>query len=358
MRRGDSKLSRVLRNSILCAVLLAVFVGFTSPDLAEAQLLRGGDSAQSAEQAGSLAWLPEPVKDAIAWTAKQQIALNRTIQAEVKAYRQSGQLSSALALIGICFLYGIFHAVGPGHGKAVVSSYFLAREAAIKRGLMLGGAIAMIQAVSAVTIVAVMGWFLDGRRLEILANMALLEAVSYGLVVVLGAGMLWASLTGRDCGHDHSGMGEHDHHHDHHHHEHGHGHDCGHHHHHGPVADRPGQTSVWEFAGAAIVSGLRPCTGALIVLFFTLANGILLIGIVATFAMAFGVAITVSSVGITAILVRRGLVKAGSATAGEGWLSRYSMPALRALSIVGSCFVFISGVMLLLGTVQRQGLMG
>lgn len=325
---------QILAVAILCLMGVATIGGS-----ADAQLLgdRSGDRSQ--ENSVGASWLPGPLKAAIAWTARQQATFNRSIEREVRAYRQDGSLAGATVLIGLAFLYGIFHAVGPGHGKAVVTSYFLAREAAIWRGLILGGAIAMIQAISAIAIVGGLGWLLEGRRLAILDSMTAVEAVSYGLVVLLGIYMTWASVTGRDCGHDHSGLG-HDPDHDH---PHGHGHRV--------PADRASRV---EIAGAALVSGMRPCTGALIVLFFTLANGILAIGVLATVAMAVGVAITVSSIGILAILARRGLLRLSPAAMDGG----HSGGILaRGLSFLGSVFVLGIGIVLLAGVLQRGGLL-
>ena len=102
----------------------------------------------------------------------------------------------------------------------------------------------------------------------------------------------------------------------------------------------------------AAAVGVRPCSGAIIILLFTLANGMFLVGIVATFVMAIGVAITVSGIGVGAILAR--------------WsVSRLAVnrPALanmtgRAAGIVGSLFLVIAGTLLLLGVAARSGFAG
>ena len=49
-------------------------------------------------------------------------------------------------LVGLSFAYGIFHAAGPGHGKAVISSYMLANEVALRRGILLSFVSAFLQA--------------------------------------------------------------------------------------------------------------------------------------------------------------------------------------------------------------------
>ena len=57
-------------------------------------------------------------------------------------------------LVGLSFAYGIFHAAGPGHGKAVISSYMLANEVALRRGIMLSFVSAFLQAVTAIVVMA------------------------------------------------------------------------------------------------------------------------------------------------------------------------------------------------------------
>ena len=58
-------------------------------------------------------------------------------------------------LLGVSFLYGIFHAAGPGHGKAVISSYLVANEETWRRGIVLSFASALLQAFVAVALVGI-----------------------------------------------------------------------------------------------------------------------------------------------------------------------------------------------------------
>ncbi len=332
---------------------LSLAVWLLQTEIPFAAGLLGDRGAPPAEDWTS--WLPGPAQEALRWIVTQQTWFAAALRDAVTAYRDGDTLAPALTLIGMSFAYGVFHAVGPGHGKAVVTSYFMARESQIRRGLTMGWLIAGIQAAVAIFVVGILGWVLNFSRLSLLDSMPVVEAVSYGLIVVLGAGMTWAALTGRDCGHDHGGAGQdhHDHDHEHshsHHHDHGHHGTCGHDHGHNlaQAADEH-RTGRAEFWGAAIVSGIRPCTGALIVLLFALANGIFLIGALSAVAMGVGVALTVSGIGIAAILVRRGIVRLSGLGGGAGLLA--AVP--RALSILGSVAVCLIGLLLLAGAFQR-----
>ena len=71
----------------------------------------------------------------------------------IRAAKTDG--SAAYTLMGISFLYGIFHAAGPGHGKAVISSYLVANDETWRRGIALSFASAILQAITAIVIVGV-----------------------------------------------------------------------------------------------------------------------------------------------------------------------------------------------------------
>lgn len=317
---------------------LSIVAWALSAGVAEAALLgdRTGAPADT--------WVPEWARPVMAWIVEWQLFFNDALRDSVAAYRDGQTLAPALALVGLAFAYGVFHAVGPGHGKAVVSAFFLARDSQIKRGIAMGWSIAAVQSAVAIALVGFVGVVLDAGRLTLLDSMPLVEAVSYGLVVLLGLGMTWRAVVavrGASHSHHHHQDDRHD---DHHHDDHLHGdHACGHDHGTGGLSDEV--AGIREFWIAAVASGIRPCTGALIVLLFALANGIFFIGALAALAMGVGVALTISAIGIAAILVRRGLVMGlGRAPSARG---------TAALSVVGSLAILGIGTALLAGALVR-----
>ena len=214
----------------------------------------------------------------------------------------------------------------------------------------MGGVIATTQAVVAIVMVAVLALLLQGSQLEIIDRTALLEVVSYGFILIIGLYMTYGAVTGKaTCGHDHSDDRGHDHHHDDH---------PGHSH--GPD---PAAKETWlartagrwlgprgEVIAIGIVSGMRPCTGSILVLLFAAANGVFILGIVASFMMAAGVAITISVLGIGAIVLRRSVA---------GQADEEPSPARaflgRALSVAGSLAVALMGGLLFGGALERTG---
>ena len=84
----------------------------------------------------------------------KQSEFYREMSSTIRAAKSDG--SAVWTLLGISFAYGIFHAAGPGHGKAVISSYLVADEETARRGIVLSFASALLQALMAVALVAVL----------------------------------------------------------------------------------------------------------------------------------------------------------------------------------------------------------
>lgn len=224
---------------------------------------------------------------------------------------------------GLSFLYGIFHAAGPGHGKVVISSYMLANETQLRRGVTLSVISALLQSLVAIGFVLVAAGILG------LGSVALTDAAnwigiaSYAMIVLLGLWLVARKIFGwGHHHHDHDDMARkahaHLHGHDDHHH-HGHDHEHGHdHHHHHHDHDEHGHAHIvgpevaggsWrEQIGVVLAVGLRPCSGALVVLVFALSQGLLVAGISAVLLMGLGTAITVALLATIAVTAK-GLAK-------------------------------------------------
>lgn len=296
------------------------------------------------------------------WINVQQQGFYRSLTGALRTMRDGG--GGTWLLVGLSFAYGVFHAAGPGHGKAVISSYMLANEVALRRGVMLSFVSAMLQGVTAILIMSAVFLVLRGTSVSMTDATRFLEIASYVLVMGFGAWLLWRKagpplrrlLVGAPA-HSLSSAVSHHHHHDHahHHHQHDdHHHDHAHHHHHdGEVCSTCGHAHApdpklisgdrfdWKTAWAAIVAvGLRPCTGALIVLSFAFLNGLWAGGVLSVFAMALGTAITVSALAIMAVTAKNWAV----AFAGDG---RAGNRVHTTIEITGAAFVFLLGAVLL-----------
>ena len=143
---------------------------------------------------------------------------------------------------------------------------------------------------------------------------------------------------------------------------HHHGHDHAHHHHdedeasawghaHAPEPAELQGRGWWKRGLTAIVAvGLRPCSGAIIVLVFALAQGLFWTGVAATFLMGLGTAITVAAIATLAVGARGVAGRLAKAKPGRGML------ALRGLETLAAFVVFSFGALLLVGYIVSERL--
>jgi len=297
------------------------------------------------------------------WINVHQQQFYRALTGSLKSMRDGG--GGQWMLVALSFAYGVFHAAGPGHGKAVISSYMLANEVALRRGVVLSFISAFMQALTAIVVMTLVYFVLRGTSISMTNATWFLEIASYAMVTAFGLWLLWQKAVPRLAGalgmrpahslsaahaHDHAGHHHHHHQDDHHHHE---------HHHHGPGevcascghshAPDPALLSApnfnWRSAWAAVTAiGLRPCTGALIVLSFAFLNGLWAAGVLSVLAMAVGTAITVSLLATLAVSAKNVAVR----FAGDG---RMGNRVHAAIEIGGAALVFLLGATLLAASV-------
>lgn len=279
----------------------------------------------------SAGWdLPEPLRSIAAWVFSLQRELNAEMRQHLALIRETGAWGPAFALIGAAFLYGVFHAAGPGHGKVVIGSWFATHRASVAQGLAACGLAALVQAGSAVLLVGIPAGLLSMAPRDIMSAGAWLEVFSYGVIAVLGGVLAWRALKGHTCSHGHS----------HNDHDHKHGSCGGHHHHEYHVEDKANRREIYAMAAAV---GFRPCSGAILVLLFTIANGLFWVGIAATLAMGVGVALTVSGIGLGAVGLNRLLDRGFIATG-------HTQTLRKVLGVGGASAIMLLGLILLAGS--------
>lgn len=267
------------------------------------------------------------------WIKNEQASFYELMRGQLLALRTDDSRVAVLA--GLSFAYGIFHAAGPGHGKAVISSYMIANELAARRGIALAFASSFAQAVSAIVVVAALALLLRGAGLRQQNVTTWLEISSYGAVTLLGAWLLWTKIFRR--GHDHGHEHEHVHGHD----EHAHDHDSEHGHSHAPdPAMLTGTLGLRQAWSAILAVGLRPCSGALIVLTFAFLNGLYFAGVISVFAMAVGTGVTVAALAALAVWAKNIAVRVGGAADRAAFVHR-------AAEIIGAAMVLLLGATLL-----------
>ncbi|CCD96634.1 putative High affinity nickel transporter [Bradyrhizobium sp. ORS 375] len=395
------------RPFLTCAAFLAAL--FVADAASHALLAKPPFGAPAEPQVGGI----------VGWILAKQSEFYRQMSGAIRSAKEDG--SAVWWLLAISFAYGIFHAAGPGHGKAVIASYLVANQETAKRGIVLSFASGLMQALVAVAIVGIGAVLLNATAASMCSAEKVVEIASYGLIALLGARLVWVkgaaflrtwqpaapalALAGASAaavapsghdhghahdhqhrtsqhdhhghdhhGHDHDGHDHHGHdhhhghghahthaaaahghaihdhvHHDHAHHDHVHGDDCGCGHSHGPAPSELAGPGGWQRGFQAIfAAGIRPCSGAILVLVFALAQGMFWAGVAATIVMGMGTAITVATIAVIAVAAKDITRRLSAGRDGGGAL------IMRGLEFGAAGLVLLFGVGLLFGYMAAE----
>lgn len=307
------------------------------------------------------------------WLLAQQAWLEHELSGGVRAARIGGGL---WPLVGMSFLYGVFHAAGPGHGKAVLGSYMVANERALRRGIALSFAAALLQGCVAILMVGTMTLALHATAARMKNTAALIETASFLAIVALGLGLVWrkgrALLRAWRAADDVSwqggrtgpmftpvisafalpnggsvalrpsseaaarrfrcdAAGE------------AHAADCRHCH--MPDPRTLGDARFdWRVAAATVVAaGLRPCSGAILVLVFAFAQGVFQAGVWSVLAMSVGVALTTAALASTAVLFKAGAMRLAGRRSPRTALVGAGFEFLAACAVLGAGSLLLAG---------------
>jgi nickel/cobalt transporter (NicO) family protein len=212
-----------------------------------------------------------------------------------EALIEEGDLSIGVFLLSllVAAFWGAAHALTPGHGKAMVAAYLVGTKGTPRHAVMLGGTVTIAHTAG----VFALGFVTLGLSAFIVPEQLYpwLTLVSGLLVVLVGAAVLRQRLRSRDQGHH-----RHGHDHDHAHGPHDHQHDDHSHDH-----DHDDALTSKGILGVGVAAGLLPCPSALVVLLSAIALHRISFGLALIVAFSFGLAATITAIGLVAVFARR-----------------------------------------------------
>ena len=282
--------------TILAGVLFVAVSFAAPPAMAQTEAAAPAPVEHVAEEGG-------PFARATAFLVDFQRHANAEVSFHMNAIERGDDLVAFLLALAVAFAYGAVHALGPGHGKFVIVSYFLAREARLMRGVVMAVQIAIVHVIAAVVIVWLADIVLERGFGLGLSDVPGVRAASFLIIVGIGVYMLYqavraslrARARGRGHGHAHDrchGRG--------HGHSHGHGHDHGHSH---------GLGSKAEGGLLALAAGMVPCPGAVLIMLYAVANDMIVPGSLLVASMSLGIGSSICVLGVGAILARRAAIR-------------------------------------------------
>ncbi len=261
---------------------------------------------------------------------------NAEVARHMSAVERGENLGAFFLGLAIAFLYGMFHAFGPGHGKFIIISYFLGRDVRVGRGVVMALQVAVVHVIAAIVIV----WLADitlrtGFGVG-LAEVPGVRAASFLIIAAIGLYMLYQALRAAlgyidpaEVGHGHSHAAGHsarDHGHGGH--AHGHSHATEHGGHAHDQAAGTKQASKVESGLMAFAAGVVPCPGAVLIMLYAVANDMIYPGFILVAAMSAGIGVTICTLGVGAIIARQTalrLVESHGGTSSGTLMMRHSL---------------------------------
>ncbi len=244
-------------------------------------------------------------------------AVQRELRQKMTAYARQIQESpygrATWQLMILSLLYGIVHALGPGHGKAIVCSYFLSRRGTVKQALLFGNLITAMHILSAVIIVLVLSWFMGRANIAAFHSVeGRLESVSYLLIMLIGLFLLartlyeWRTAPSEQ-------------------------------------AVKCSSASTKDMLSLSLATGLLPCPGAALILLFTLSLGVFWAGLLAMIPLALGMGLTASALGVLTVSTTGLALNLSSRS------KRAFILAHRILACIGALIIIMLGASLFVG---------
>jgi len=280
----------------------------------------------------ALLWATGATDALMRWTLSAQRDVQTAMAGAVRALR-GGQPGAFGALMVVCFGYGFVHAVGPGHGKLLISGYGVGRRVRVMPLAALALVSSLAQAAVAVALVFTAVLLLGWTRERVLAlGEGAMTTMGHALVGLVGLWLVWRGMRGllqsRAQGH---------------HHDNGHVHDEHCNHAHAPTPEDMARLTGWRDATALIAGiAIRPCSGALFLLILTWQMGIAKAGIAGTFAMGLGTASVTIAVALLSVWAREGALAALPATR--------TLRALPVLELVAGTVIALVALQLIVQT--------
>ncbi|EPZ4752805.1 nickel/cobalt transporter [Klebsiella quasipneumoniae] len=253
------------------------------------------------------AW-PQVLMQSAVWQRALNLELSRLLQAVAENPAAAG-----LSLLGFSFVYGVLHALGPGHGKIVITTWLATHPSKLKSSINLTLAASLLQGLVAIALVVVVLALLQLPARQLHLSSFWLEKGSYLLVGALGLLLCWRALkklrlllsrptfTAFIPHHIHN---EH----------------CGCGHQHLPAPEQLQAGDDWRARTVIVLSmGMRPCSGAIMVLLFSKVIGVFNWGMAAALAMAAGTSLTITALALLVHSFRQLAVKLGRHQAPPLW---------------------------------------
>ncbi|OWV01131.1 nickel/cobalt transporter [Fibrobacter sp. UWR2] len=254
--------------------------------------------------------------------AQEQKVLREKLTAAISAMK-SGDWGAIWKFLLICLVYGMLHALGPGHGKSIVVGYFIARRGRWRQGVALGAGITVTHTMSAVLLLLVLYAIFKATVFNAFETGRIgIERASYALIMLTGVLLVVLGIKDFVTQRKQAKITAEG------------------------VVTEPGSGNAlppvarWrEIIGVAAVTGIVPCPAVALIVLFCLLNSMVALSLLGALVICIGMTITNVAFGIAAVAFRKGIDKGSAHT-------RIATKIYTVATLAGGVIIFISGLLL------------
>ena len=257
--------------------------------------------------------------------AEEQKVLREKLTAAISAMK-SGDWDAIWKFLAICLVYGMLHALGPGHGKSIVVGYFIARRGRWRQGIALGAGITVTHTMSAVILLLILYAIFKATVFTAFETGRIgIERASYALIMLTGVLLVVLGIKDFVTQRKQAKIAAEE----------------------GTVAQdgavagsKLPPVARWrEILGVAAVTGIVPCPAVALIVLFCLLNSMVALSLLGAFVICIGMTITNVAFGIAAVAFRKGIDKGSAHT-------RIATKIYTVATLAGGVIIFISGLLL------------
>ncbi len=227
-----------------------------------------------------------------------QYQLNSFISSTIRSINDENILSTSILILSISFLYGLIHAAGPGHGKALVALYFTSNRSDYKKAFKMGYMIAITHAISALIFTFGIFYILKTMFRKNFNEMSMVAMeISASMIICVGLYLIFSAYKSKNL-----------------------------------KEKKLGKQTKSEYV-VALSAGIVPCPGVMTIVLFCIILKQYTLGILAAITMSIGMGLTISLAGILSILLNK---KASNFLDNKGYI----------LEVLGGVLILILGILL------------
>lgn len=227
-----------------------------------------------------------------------QYQLNSFISSTIRNINDENILSTSILILSISFLYGLIHAAGPGHGKALVALYFTSNKSDYKKAFKMGYMISITHAISALIFTFGIFYILKKMFRKNFNEMSMVAMeISAFMIMCVGLYLIFSAYKSKNL-----------------------------------KEEKLGKQTKSEYI-VALSAGIVPCPGVMTIVLFCIILKQYTLGILAAITMSIGMGLTISLAGILSILLNK---KASNFLDNKGYI----------LEILGGVLILILGLFL------------